>query len=363
MIFLEWIYWKMIKINIFKKIQLRELVKKLVYQKMQFPCSIVFFLIGFAYYRFINKKYGYDTIIIFLRGATGDTFLVGRWMKAYITEKKIKKYIFIGDAGGLKSIFDLYGYENTIQISHFLAVCFQQFSLICNNNKIHSMFLWPHTRYFNRCRFRMIEPFTFFDTYMYYVFNFKSIPRYTEINFNKTNKYYNIKISPQNTIIISPYANSVKIYSDRFWIRLIDKLRKIGFQVIVNCGKQEKSFGCERIFFYYKDAKSILEYAGYFIGLRSGLCDIVSSIDCIKVVLYPRLLPKPNYSEHRSDMQFCSLKTLGLCKDVIELDSVLINNITDKKIDLTEEMIGKEETLLINKIIMNINKLGGKNES
>ncbi len=33
--------------------------------------------------------------------------------------------------------------------------------------------------------------------------------------------------------------------------------------------------------------KSVVERAGTFIGIRSGLCDVIRTADCHKIALYP----------------------------------------------------------------------------
>ena len=35
-------------------------------------------------------------------------------------------------------------------------------------------------------------------------------------------------------------------------------------------------------------ANSVVEYAGYFIGLRSGLCDVISNSKSKKIIIYPK---------------------------------------------------------------------------
>lgn len=343
------------KTRIKMKHKIRELLKKIVYKQFPLMFSPILGFIGYCIYRGIKHRYSNNVHIVFMRGATGDTFLVGRWIKAYLEKNGIESFIFVGDAGGIIQIMRLYGFENVISLSHFMAVCLQQFSIIMDleGKDFHSMFLWPHTRYFNRCRVRMIRPFTFYDTYKYYVFDF-----YKDIRIIPTTRpYFNsidtLKLLTSKSIILAPYANSIKVYTDDLWIQLIQKLKMNQYNILINCTNYENSFGCKQIFFNYNDSKAILEQAECFIGLRSGLCDVISSAKCKKIVLYPQI-KKLNYSEHRSDIEFCSLKTLGLCNEVVELESNLIENITDISSKISKTEVEKEINKLVDSIIYHL---------
>lgn len=64
-----------------------------------------------------------------------------------------------------------------------------------------------------------------------------------------------------------------------------------------------------------------LEYAGGFIGMRSGLCDVISSAACRKLLLYPKEdLTTIDYDRHRADKEFGGLQAMGLTDQVIELE-------------------------------------------
>lgn len=76
-------------------------------------------------------------------------------------------------------------------------------------------------------------------------------------------------------------------------------------------------------------------YAGCFIGVRSGLCDIISTASCRKIILYPQKEKKVDYSEHRSEIQFSGFGVMGLCgtddKNMVEISTPLLMNITQKE--------------------------------
>lgn len=92
-----------------------------------------------------------------------------------------------------------------------------------------------------------------------------------------------------NSVILAPYANSVDLLDFEFWenlsIRLLDK----GYKVFTNVSKDSEKaiLGTDPIMFHIEIAQLILKEAGYFVGLRSGFCDVVCNAECKKIILYP----------------------------------------------------------------------------
>ena len=59
-----------------------------------------------------------------------------------------------------------------------------------------------------------------------------------------------------------------------------------------------------------------VERAGAVIAVRSGLCEVLSSAQCRKIVLYPK---KARLGAGTS-RDFFSLSAMGLCSDALELE-------------------------------------------
>lgn len=62
--------------------------------------------------------------------------------------------------------------------------------------------------------------------------------------------------------------------------------------MLTNCaGKHEKPIkGSKAIQIPLDQAAVFVEWFGYFISVRAGLCDIVSRADCRKIILYPKYI-------------------------------------------------------------------------
>lgn len=93
-----------------------------------------------------------------------------------------------------------------------------------------------------------------------------------------------------NTVILSPFAKSLPQIHMKFWEELAKELTIQGYQVFTNCnGSTEIPVrGTSYMPISLEEASNILEYAGYFIGIRSGFADLICGAKARKIVVYPK---------------------------------------------------------------------------
>lgn len=113
------------------------------------------------------------------------------------------------------------------------------------------------------------------------------------------------------TAIISPYANTIIGLEDGIWEEIITCLKNKGYAVYTNStGAKEPALrGTLPITFPIETAREVVELAGVFVGIRSGLCDVIENAQAKIFVLYP---------DNRQ--MFFSLKTMGFGKYAREID-------------------------------------------
>lgn len=81
------------------------------------------------------------------------------------------------------------------------------------------------------------------------------------------------------TVLLAPYSTGLKEYEipQTFWVKIVTELKYRGFTLATNCAGMEKCIpGTIALNIPYHQIVPFLEKAGYFIGIRSGLCDIVA---------------------------------------------------------------------------------------
>lgn len=301
-------------------------------------------IMGMSIYRRLQKQFGASTHIICIRGATGDVYLQFLLLDEYLRQKGIKEFAIIGDGGGLIRLAALFGLSNVKFVQTRDLERMEKAYLFGGGqwDNIIIPFCWSNNfSAINQCRLRMTDKFNFMDTYYYFSYGIKPpvqyrMPNFPEIKEQQIFGWESIGIVKDRTVMISPDANSVTALPVWFWNGIIKQLQQRGYTVFMNCN-YFTYFRAQNFFPAYADCVPLLEYAGYFIGVRSGFCDIISSAKCRKVILYPAKQKKPNYSFHRTELEFSGLEVMDLYhgEDLTEISTPLIKNITDKDLRLS----------------------------
>ena len=96
------------------------------------------------------------------------------------------------------------------------------------------------------------------------------------------------KIKLGKSVILSPYANSVVLLDDKLWEEITDYYKLQGYDVYTNVVGDEKPInGTMALTAKISEMIPIVEKAGTFIGIRSGLCDVIKYSNCDKYAFYP----------------------------------------------------------------------------
>ncbi|MCR4792596.1 MAG: hypothetical protein K5871_07590 [Lachnospiraceae bacterium] len=104
----------------------------------------------------------------------------------------------------------------------------------------------------------------------------------------------NIEIPKGKSVVFSPYAKSVTAIDEQIWEDAVLHYSNLGYKCFTNVVGDEKPInGSEPLDVPLAEMVSVLEKAGCFIGIRSGLCDVIRSAKCKKIALYPDY----NYSD------------------------------------------------------------------
>ncbi|MCM1179245.1 MAG: hypothetical protein NC347_03235 [Clostridium sp.] len=99
-------------------------------------------------------------------------------------------------------------------------------------------------------------------------------------------------------VILGLEAVSIERIALDYWERIAKKYKDMGYQVISNLSSPEQSPvpGTIGLFLPLNEIYLLAEYGGYFIGLRSGLCDLLAFSGCGMTVIYPTEQDRYKYS-------------------------------------------------------------------
>ncbi len=101
--------------------------------------------------------------------------------------------------------------------------------------------------------------------------------------------YKDLDSIPENkAVILSPYAKSVTAIDPAIWKSAVEYYDSVGYKCYTNVVDDEEPLpGTEAISPSLTEIRSVVERAGTFIGIRSGLCDILREAKAKKIALYP----------------------------------------------------------------------------
>lgn len=128
------------------------------------------------------------------------------------------------------------------------------------------------------------------------------------------------EIESGKVVVLSPYAKSVVSLPDAIWTDIVSDYSEQGYQIYTNVsGEEIPIVGTKPLRVELCEMKSVLEKAGTFIGIRSGLCDVIRTVNCKKIALYP-------------DYNYCDTKWKAI--DIYRIDG--FENIVVKEGDTWE---------------------------
>ena len=89
----------------------------------------------------------------------------------------------------------------------------------------------------------------------------------------------------------------------------------VPFLSTTQCAGREKPIkGAKSFPFPLEKAEAVLDYAGYFLGLRSGFCDLICNSEAFKYVI------NPDYPIFNSNVyEFCSFYKMNIGKNIKEI--------------------------------------------
>lgn len=109
------------------------------------------------------------------------------------------------------------------------------------------------------------------------------VPSFNNQIYNKIDK-----IPKGKSVVFSPYAKSVTALDSNIWESAVEYYSSKGYTCFTNVvGDEIPLDGTQAISPSLLEMKSVVEQAGTFIGIRSGLCDIIREAHAKKIALYP----------------------------------------------------------------------------
>jgi len=252
----------------------------------------------------------------------GDIYLVGLFFNEYLKRNNVKKYVFVVVNVACKKVAEMFNIENIkvvksnhaedlVNLNRGLGTKFKIVTL--NDGWSSDPLQW----------IRGYKNLDFAKMFRYFVFGFDDnaqyeLPPRKDWQHEIDELFQRHNLVKGKTVILSPYSNTLFELPGDFWEAIALHCKELGYSVCTNCAaKNEKPVKeTEAVFFPLGMAVDFVEAAGCFVGIRSGLCDVISSAKAKKIILYE----KDGYFYKSSPYEYFSLKKMGLCEDAVELE-------------------------------------------
>jgi len=275
----------------------------------------------FWYRRIIKGHLPNCTIFVAPYTGTGDIYLTGLFFNEYIRRNNIADYVFAVVSGACRKVAEMFDIKNVIVLPHQISddiISLERSTgkklniVTLNDGWLGDPLQW----------LRGFKGLHFEKMFRYFVFGFgddiahELPPRkvYSDEIDELFKKYGLVK---GETVVLSPYSNTLFDLPDDALEAIVAHCKGLNLTVCTNCAGTEKPVaGTPAVFFPLNQAIAFMDAAGYFVGVRSGLCDIISSSTCKKIILYE----KEGLFYQSSQFEYFSLAKMGLCDDAVEIE-------------------------------------------
>ncbi len=280
---------------------------------------------GRRIYQKLLRRYGNVPIFVCPYTGTGDIYLIGAFWKQYLKKNQMEDYVFLVITKACEKAARLFEIRNVEVFDKKVdCACLIQYHMLCPEKVkitlLNDSWYQIHTNPLEW--FRGYKGLDFTELFRRFVFDLPETarpehPALSNMDTELEPIFSENRLQAGNTVVLSPYSNTLADLPDGFWAALAGRLLKEGFKVCTNSGGSGEPAveGTVPVFVSLEMAPQFVERAGYFVGVRSGFCDIISGTKAKKVILYDAR----NRFFNCSAFEYFSLKKMGLCEDAAEI--------------------------------------------
>lgn len=267
---------------------------------------------GESIYNEWRARYPVERFLLSPPKASGDIYVAGLYLKDYIKDYCPNGYKIFVSCNAASKVAALLGYE-TITLSQSnmdSMLLYIRYIGFDNTNSLNTNFCClnrPLVQRINELH-RIVDTNTAHQRLI-----FRSEDRHTCVELKQRNSetlFRENGLDKEKTILLAPYSYTFNNVPYEHSIELVQKLKKMGYEVCTNvAGDEQPIEGTKGLFISYDMLLDFANKCVGIIGIRSGLFDIISSSKSRMVVYYPKSL-----------MTLYSLEGMGLkTEDILEL--------------------------------------------
>lgn len=236
--------------------------------------------------RSLRDRFPEEYLVVCPNNALGDVYWACAFLPEYCVKNGIDRVVIAVIGNGCAQVAKMFGHVNVVNFGQEEMDELVQ-SIIFNHEE--NCIIAHHDRPYTDNIIKYLDGhfLSFIDYYKYAVFALTENARHVVPMENKEFEGKDDLVRGKS-VIIAPYAKSVVEAPSVFWDGLIDDYIGKGYRCYTYVFGDERPLeNTIRITSPINQLVSLVEYAGYFVGLRSGLCDIIHSADCHKTLVMP----------------------------------------------------------------------------
>lgn len=292
-------------------------------------------LSGYMVYRKLRREYPQDVPLLFFNyPGSGDAYLSGSLIEPYLRDQNISEFAAVATGRVSRIILDGFGYRNIAALTDRESNLLRQFMYFVGADRLNIRPLIQVANHLDICIRLAATRLSLLDMYVYKIFGYDSCPAVSFPRFSSDPGRIKVLFEDKHlrkgkTVVISPYANSEVCFSPLFWANIVSLLKRMGFDIATMCHEPEVPLKfTTALDFPLPYAADVLEYAGYFIGVRSGFCDLTIPAKCRKVILYPENIYGQNHPFYRIPLshinyrpiyEWASFNAMGIDAGAVEV--------------------------------------------
>ena len=234
-----------------------------------------------------SQKYDRHFKVFCPFNALGDIYFMMSYWEAFAKKRDIGDTVFCVPSKALSDVIHMFGdYSVTVYEQKELDAMIQAVIYTRDQNSFIAHQDRPYVVNLSKALYIKMIPLE--QIYCCGVYGLPIGTTPTKPNANKQ-AYKDIDSIPEGkSVIFSPYAKSVPAIDTKVWKDAVAYYTGIGYKCYTNVIGDEKPLdGTEGISPSLLEMCSVVERAGTFIGIRSGLCDILREAKAKKIALYP----------------------------------------------------------------------------
>ena len=253
---------------------------------------------GLSCYESLRAERPVDHLIISPTVSIGDTYLWALYLNAYLRQHNIADYTVIIPSAGAQKVIALFTNRYRL-INRQDMAALVEYVMFMGEKQANAILVYPRHKSV-RCLdvIATSKKWSWCEIYAPFIFGLaancpQDFPAFITPN-NLNSVFDGLGLVKGKTVILAPYANMVEELPPPVWEQVALALKKRGFSVCTNvAGDQAPVNGTLPLRFEIAECVAYLEYAGYFVGIRSGLCDLIGRANCRQIVIFrnrPQLL-------------------------------------------------------------------------